>query len=99
MLFVKFDSTTKTFKVFARYVPPLLAEEQEANPVKIVKSLLKNKIEKKAKNKNKTNPDNRRISELPTGYQTWVYYFEAQICVIYKRNESRHVTAKQFKTQ
>ena len=58
----------KLRKVCARWVPHLLTKEQKTTSVKMAKYLLKKyKIF-----------DKRRISELFTGDEIWVYYFEPQ---------------------
>ena len=58
----------KLRKVCARWVPHLFTKEQKTTRVKMAKNLLK-KYKKF---------DKRRILELLTGDENWVYYFEPQ---------------------
>ena len=82
----------KLRKVCARWVPHLLTKEQKASRVKMAKTLLK-----KYKN-----CDKRRIIELITGDETWMYYFEPQRRVNNKqwlrKDQDRPVIAKRTKS-
>lgn len=75
-------------KVCARWVPHLLTTEQKNTRVKMAKELL-------AKYKN---CDKRKISNIVTGDETWIYYFEPQRKIDNKmwiqRNGARPIIAK-----
>ena len=82
----------KLRKVCARWVPHLLTNEQKATRVKMAKDLLK-----KYKNCGK-----RRLSELFTGDETWVYYFEPQRRINNKqwlrKDQARPIIAKRTRS-
>ena len=55
-------------KICARWIPHLLSKEQKVTRVKTAKSLLKIY----------DNCNERRLADIVTGDETWVYYFEPQ---------------------
>ncbi|XP_060603854.1 histone-lysine N-methyltransferase SETMAR-like [Ruditapes philippinarum] len=79
-------------KVCARWVPHLLTEDQKKERVRLAKETLK-----KFKNLN-----SRKINELITGDETWIYYFEPQRRINNKqwlrKDQARPTIAKRTKS-
>ena len=75
-------------KLCARWVPHLLTKKQKAYRVKCARELLKTY----------KNCQNKRINELLTGDETWIYFFEPQRKIDNKvwiaKNRNRPVIAK-----
>lgn len=75
-------------KLCARWVPHLLTKEQKTHRVKCARELLKTY----------KNCANKRIFELLTGDETWIYYFEPQRKIKNKvwidQNRNRPIIAK-----
>lgn len=58
----------KLRKIFARWIPHILSDEQKRGRVQVAKQLLKKY----------DNCDQRRLSEIVTGDETWVYFYQPE---------------------